>query len=209
MCSSSSFDHESRLFRSVGVRALDAAQQGGLTIVTMEMIARGLPPILYIRSRGRIGPALYVSTGLPKGTFLAEYLTWRELGRFMDDFSGPMYQDSSPRGPGRWSRHIPASPLVPLPIAHSIEVTKLVGVHTFTVRGEGRFEYAAGFDLSHSRDGRIARGLLLSPREQWVDIVASVVADPDRMATLVPQHYNLVRNALWVEFALDVGHPRK
>ena len=192
------------------MRALDAAQYDGrLAIVTVDMIAGGFPPVRYIRSSGRIGPAIYLSTRLPKATFFAEYLIWREIARFMDDLPGPMYEDSSPRGLGRWSRHLPASLLSPLPIAHSLEVSKLVGTHIFTRPGEGQFEFAESFDISHRRDGRITRGLLHSPREQWVDLVASVIADPDRMATLVPQHYNLVRNALWVEFALDVGHPRK
>lgn len=203
----SGYDENSGQFRSVGIRALDAAQnRARLAIVTTDMIARGLPPVRYMRSRGRMVAALFISTGLPRRTFLAEFLLWRELGRFIDDGSGSIPQDRYIGGPGRWSKNLHSASQPP-PVSHSLEISKLVGVHTFASPGPRQFDYAEAFDLSPLQTVQIAGTILNSARERWVDIVASTIADPTRMATASPLHYGLVRGALWSELAVDLPPP--
>lgn len=196
------FDHQAGWFRSVSITAIKAAEfRLRLAVVTAANIAAGLTPARYVKSPGKLGTAIFLSSGLQRGTIVSEYLIWREIARSIDDNNSSPNSDA-----GRWSRHIPDSELesANVGILHEVSASTVRIKHRILAKGFGELE----FDESRRIPDRAIPPLavaLRSRRERWCSAFADAIACPTLCARSTPQLFRLVTFALKIDLSVELG----
>lgn len=202
LLATSGFDSRAKYFRSVGISAIEVASQRlKLAIVTAANIARGLPPVRYIRTPGKLGRSIFISSGLQQGNVLSEFLIWREIARCLDDYPFP---DSEADSSGRWSRHIPDDEIqsVNTCVGHVCCPTKIRVNHTLQAKGFGQMEFDESRSVPRSLHEVVKRGID-SPQERWTSGFADALACPSSCSSSSPKLFRLVQYSLRIDLGLE------
>lgn len=195
------FDYREKWFSSVSTTAIKAAElRLKLPVATAANIAQGLTPARYIKSNGKLGKAIFVSSGLQMGTVVSEYLVWREVARSIDDNGLPPGTDA-----GRWSRHIPDSELesANAGILHAVSASTVRLKHRIWAKGFGEVEFDESRRIPDAALPALAVELR-SRRERWCNAFADAVACPAPCARATPQLFRLVKFALKIDLSLEM-----
>lgn len=195
------FDYREKWFSSVSTTAIKAAElRLKLPVVTAANIAQGLTPARYIKSTGKLGKAIFISSGLQMGTVASEYLVWREVARSIDDNGLPPDTDA-----GRWSRHIPDSELesANVVILHEISASSVRIKHRIWAKGFGEVEFDESRRIPNKALPLLAISLH-SRRERWCSAFADTLACPALSARATPQLFRLVKFALKIDLSLEL-----
>lgn len=195
------FDANAKWFSSVGITATKAAElRFNLAIVTAANIAQGMAPARYIRSSGKFGRAIFVSSGLQRGNPVSEYLLWREIARAVDDNNSTNMSEG-----GRWSRHLTAIELDSdnLSIQHKCTASTVRVTHQLATKGFGELEFDESRNVPDNARYPVAVGLR-SRRERWCNGFGDALACPEQCARAFPQLFRLVKFAAKIDLGLEL-----